>query len=160
MKGSYEADHEAMKEWKRNARKVSAEAKTDDILEDRDARWGQAVRKMPGCKAPGPDKIHGWWHKVFPKTNSLLMHKMWEIMDETEKMPQWMVRGKTVKIPNEGCVGKAEQFRPIIQTAHECPGGDDYRAHPQSGSPTSRTKGYPQGNKRMPRCLNSRYGSS
>ena len=28
-------------------------------------------------------------------------------------MPNWMVRGKTVMIPKEGCVGKAEQFRPI-----------------------------------------------
>ena len=102
-----------MKEWKKNAREISAGAKTDDILEDRDARCGQAVRKMPGWKAPGPDKIHGWWHKVPPKTNSLLMDKMWEIMDGAGKMTDWMVRGKTVMIPKEGCVGKAEQFRPI-----------------------------------------------
>ena len=81
VKGRYETDHEAMKEWKKNAREISAWAKTDNILEDRDARWGQVVRKMPGWKAPGPDKIHGWWHKVFPKTNPLLMDKMLEIMD-------------------------------------------------------------------------------
>ena len=98
---------------RKNAKEISVGATTYDILEDRDARWGQAICKMPGWKAPGPDKIHGWWHKVFPKTNSLLMDKMWEIMDGAGKMPDWMVRGKTVMIPKEGCVGKAEQFRPI-----------------------------------------------
>ncbi len=55
--------------------------------------------------APGPDKIHGFWLKAFPETNSLLKQKMWCIMDGEEEMPKLMVRGRTVLIPKEGFTG-------------------------------------------------------
>ncbi len=45
------------------------------------------MRKMAGWKAPGPDKIHGWNHKAFPRMNTLLKEMMWEIMDKSGTLP-------------------------------------------------------------------------
>ena len=112
VKGRYEADHMAMAKWKRKVRELCA-GSANDMLLGLDTRWEKVVRKMLGWRALGPDKLNGWWHRVFPKTNSFLMEKMWEVMNVAGKMPEWMVRGKTVLIPKEGCVGKAGQFRPI-----------------------------------------------
>lgn len=38
-----------------------------------------------------------------------------------EQMPAWMVRGRTVLIPKEGCTGCPEQYRPItcLNTAYK-----------------------------------------
>ena len=71
------------------------------------------MKRMPGWKAPGPDMIHGWWNRAFPRVNILLRNKMWSIMNGLEPMPDWMVRGKTVLILKERCTGKSDQFRPI-----------------------------------------------
>ena len=98
--------------WSERVRRLGA-SEPEDMSESRDTGWSYAVKKMPGWKAPGPDKIHGWWHRAFPRMNSLLRDKMWDVMDGLEPMPEWMVRGKTVLIPKEGCSGKADQFRPI-----------------------------------------------
>ncbi len=35
------------------------------------------------------------------------------ILTGTEKIPQWLVTGRTTLIPKEGYSGKAEQMRPI-----------------------------------------------
>ncbi len=68
---------------------------------------------MACWKAPGLDKIHGFWHKAFPRINSLLRDCMWKIMDGINEMPDWVVRGRTVMIPKDGFIGRADQYRPI-----------------------------------------------
>ena len=112
VRGRHEAEHEEVARWIERVRRLGT-SEPENMSESRDASWSYAAKRMPGWKAPGPDKIHGWWHRAFPKMNSLLRDKMWEVMDERVSMPDWMVRGKTVLIPKEGCTGKADQYRPI-----------------------------------------------
>ena len=112
VRGRHEAEHEAVARWSERVRRLGT-GEPENMSESRDASWSYAAKRMPGWKAPGPDTIHGWWHRAFPKMNSLLRDKMWEVMDERVSMPDWMVRGKTVLIPKEGCTGKADQYRPI-----------------------------------------------
>ena len=38
---------------------------------------------------------------------------VWAVTKSKEEIPEWLVHGRTVLIPKEGCEGKPEQFRPI-----------------------------------------------
>ncbi len=67
VSGSYEAQHQAVAGWSARIRSLWARA-PGDMSESWDAGWRHTVKRMPGWKAPGPDKIHGWWHRVFPKS--------------------------------------------------------------------------------------------
>ena len=80
-----------MEKWRRKVGRLGTES-TADLLLSLDARWWQEVKKISRWKAPGPDKIHGFWHKAFLRTNSLLKGMIWAVMDCEEVMPDRMVR--------------------------------------------------------------------
>ena len=41
------------------------------------------------------------------------MNECWKVADGESDCPGWLIHGRTVMIPKEGCVGEPEQFRPI-----------------------------------------------
>ena len=38
---------------------------------------------------------------------------MLKVMDGESELPEWLVRGRTVMLPKEGCTGRPDQYRPI-----------------------------------------------
>ena len=69
--------------------------------------------KDQSWKAPGPDGICAFWWKVFRQAANLLWGIVQEIIGGNTGAPEWLVMGRTVLIPKEGCQGKADQYRPI-----------------------------------------------
>ena len=102
-RGQYDLGHPALEHWKVKMNGMGDRTETPQV--SRDSRWKAAVKGMACWKAPGPDKIHRFWHKAFPQTNSLLKNCIWEIIDGSDEMPDWVVRGRTVMIPKDGFSG-------------------------------------------------------
>ncbi len=67
--------------------------------------------KQPGWKAAGPDKIAAYWLRAFPGLSGALRSLVYQVLDGEAEVPDWLVEGRTVLIPKEGCEGKPEQFR-------------------------------------------------
>ena len=84
--------------------------------------WGSVVKKLRSWKAPGRDGICGYWWKNFHQASELLRQILWGMLEgDSEDIPTWFVKGRTVLIPKEGCQGKPEQYRPItcLNTAYK-----------------------------------------
>ncbi len=71
------------------------------------------AQEAGGWKAPGPDCLPAFWLRAFPQITEKLKQSLWDLMDGTVEIPEWLVCGRTVMIPKEGCVGRPDQFKPI-----------------------------------------------
>ena len=86
--------------------------------------WGTVVRKLNSWKAPGRDYHCGFWWKQFSQAAELLSQAIhWMLVEcgYTDNIPSWLVKGRTVLIPKEGCHGRPEQYRLItcLNTAYK-----------------------------------------
>ena len=71
------------------------------------------VRKMTNWKAPGPDKVQGFWFKRFTSLHSRLSEHLQYCLEEG-KVPEWMTLGRTVLIQKDTRKGNvASNYRPI-----------------------------------------------
>ena len=66
VKGRYEADYVAMAKWKRKVRELCAWS-ANDMMEGRETRWGQAVKRIPGWKPQARTRSTGGGTGSFPK---------------------------------------------------------------------------------------------
>ena len=111
--GQYSPTHPALLEWKKEVRAQAEATPEDGDPLDRDVAWARALKKQAGWKAPGPDCISAYWLRAFPSIVTFLKAAMWKVMDGASELPEWVVRGRTVMLPKEGCTGKPDQYRPI-----------------------------------------------
>ena len=85
--------------------------------------WGKVVKKLNSWKAFGRDGICGFWWKNFHQAAVLLRRAVWDMLEEgdSDNIPAWFVKGRTVLIPKAGCEGRLNQYRPItcLNTAYE-----------------------------------------
>jgi len=51
--------------------------------------------------------------KAFPKISIVLGQTMWAAIKHPSRIQDWLVRGRTVLIPKEGCKGKPNQYRQL-----------------------------------------------
>ncbi len=84
-RGQYDLRHPALERWKEKEKERGTEDRPEAPHVGRDSKWHLEVKGMACWKAPGPDKIHGFRHKAFPQTNSLLKNRMWKIWTELTK---------------------------------------------------------------------------
>ena len=73
-------------------------------------------------KAPGCDGICGFWWKNFHQAAVLLGRTVWDMLEgDSEDIPTWFVKGRTVLIPKAVCEGRPDQYRPItcLNTAYK-----------------------------------------
>jgi len=75
---------------------------------------GIGTAAMQSWKASGPDGVQGYWMKVFPGMSTEIGKAMWKTIKHPQKIEQWLVAGRTVLIPKEGCKGKPHQYSLII----------------------------------------------
>ena len=86
--------------------------------------WGIMTRKLNSWKAPGRDGICGFWWKYFHQAAECLRRAIWAMLRAggiIDSIPEWLVKGRTVLIPKEGCQGRPEQYWPItcLNTAYK-----------------------------------------
>ena len=85
--------------------------------------WGKVVKKLNSWKAPGRDGICGYCWKNFHQAAVLLGRAVWDMLEEgdSDNIPTWFVKGRTVLIPKAGCEGRPDQYRPItcLNTAYK-----------------------------------------
>ena len=72
-----------------------------------------AIRKMANWKARGPDGVRGFWFKRFRSLHGVITESLQDCLD-SDSVPDWMVKGRTVLIQKDSCKGKvASNYRPI-----------------------------------------------
>ena len=85
--------------------------------------WPKVVKKLNSWKAPGRDGICGFWWKQFRRATVFLERAVREMLEEgdSDNIPAWFVKGRTVLIPKAGCEGRPEQYQPItcLSTAYK-----------------------------------------
>ena len=105
--GLYDLQDSAISGWLKNLR-VS---ETGDLRERVMEEVGRNVlRKARPWKAPGLDGITAFWWKGFPTAAQGLFELTRQCVLDCDTVPAWMIRGRTVLIPKEGCQGKPENY--------------------------------------------------
>ncbi len=61
--------------------------------------WEQNLKKQASWRVPGPDGINSFWLKAFRGPTTLLKGLLFRVMEGRDRMPDWLVRGRTVLIP-------------------------------------------------------------
>ena len=114
--GSFDAEHPTIRRWKDGLEDI--EECEESSLED--GIFDVVLKKGKNWKAAGRNGICVYWWKAFPKA----AHALWQTikaMINGKKIPEWLVKGRTVLIPKDGCKGKPDQYRPItvLNTAYK-----------------------------------------
>ena len=112
VRGPCRVDHPALTDWRRETRR-KGKPDTHNVPITRAQAWRVALNKQAGWKAPGADCLPAFWLRAFPKTTELLKTMVWGMLDGEMEIPEWLVRGRTVMLPKEGCSGRPDQYRPI-----------------------------------------------
>ena len=107
--GQYELGNPALMSWKGKVKEGMAVDRPEARQMGRDSRWHLAVKVMATGRPRGQTKstVSGTRpsHRL-----SLLKNRMWRMMDGIDEMPNLVVRGQTVMIPNDGFSGCADQY--------------------------------------------------
>jgi Reverse transcriptase (RNA-dependent DNA polymerase) len=76
--------------------------------------WQKVVQKIKPWKAYGPDKLQGYWWKVFDSANATLYDLTLHHILSGESLPQkWITDGRIVLIHKSGSRSDPANFRPI-----------------------------------------------
>ena len=108
--GAYDTRDPAVLGWRRSL--VGLKTSRDRVVVNTKA-WKRVLKKMANWKAPGPDGICAFWWKKFPRASDILRKWIETTLNGDTHAPGWLVSGRTVLIPKEGCQGRPDQYRPI-----------------------------------------------
>ena len=74
----------------------------------------EQCRKMPNWKAPGRDKVLGFWIKSMTNLHERIAEQLNEILIGENELPAWMTYGHTILCQKDVSKGNAvENYRPI-----------------------------------------------
>ena len=121
--GDYNPEDPAILAWQRSI-DVAPEADRSEEEEDQywQSIWQKTLKKARSWKAPGHDGLCAFWWKIFHQAAEVLGQLVRRNVSEGgADIPDWLVRGRTVLIPKEGCEGRPDQYRPItcLNTAYK-----------------------------------------
>jgi len=71
------------------------------------------LSKVYNWKSPGNDQIQHYWFKTFPATHRHITENFNAIIEEPEKVPDWLTTGITYLIPKSGDNKEVRNYRPI-----------------------------------------------
>ena len=108
MEGNFNPKHRYLAEWARQFEHLPRTPSPNF----KSSVWERVLKRCKSWKAPGKDGIHGFWYKAFPQMKMILGQALWEALIHPKKIKPWLVHGRTVLIPKEGCDGSPHQFRP------------------------------------------------
>lgn len=98
--------------WQRSMSEIQGD---DDFINHLSPEvWQKVVQKMKPWKAHGPDKLHGYWWKVFSSANAALYRLIIRHMKSGKTLPQrWITDGRIVLVHKSGSRSDPSNFRPI-----------------------------------------------
>ena len=71
-------------------------------------------RKIPNWKASGRDGVQGYWIKQLSSLHERIANQLNEIISGANRLPEWLVYGRTVLCQKDVGRGRAvDNFRPI-----------------------------------------------
>ena len=80
-------------------------------------RIKKQLSKLPKWKACGPDKVHGYWLKIFDSIHERMSEHLQDCVD-TGEVPNWVVTGRTALIyhqryvKGESCLKLSAHYLP------------------------------------------------
>ena len=79
---------------------------------------GDGNQQLNSWKAPGQDRICGYWWKTFYQLAELLRQVMWHMLEgDANSIPAWLAKGRTVLIFKEDVrVGRSSIARLLALT--------------------------------------------
>ena len=108
--GTYQPEHKSIVRWRSMLGEIPS-FKGD--LKISVNEWQRVVRKVKSWRAPGPDLVRPYWFKILPELSSAMRCMCQDFLNCKSPVPQWMIRGRTVLIPKDGCDGSPGKYRPI-----------------------------------------------
>ena len=110
---SVETEHDKDAVWLDDIKKKmgNIEAMEDIVISAEDVLY--VIRKMTNWKAPGPDRVRGFWFKKLTSLHGPLTHALQECV-ANGVVPECLTKGRTVLIQKDKSKGKAvSNYRPI-----------------------------------------------
>jgi len=72
------------------------------------------LTKAHNWKSPGNDQIQNYWLKAIPAAHRQITKNFNAIMEELEKVPDWLTTGITYFLPKSGYSKEVKNYRPIM----------------------------------------------
>ena len=72
------------------------------------------LSKAHNWKSPGSDQIQNYWLKALPVSHRHITKKFNAIMEELEKVPDWLTKGITYLLPKSGDSKEVKNYWPIM----------------------------------------------
>ena len=93
---------------------------TDELIDNKEKDIYASIRKKRNWSSPGNDKINNYWLKTLSTTHKGLAKAINKIINNDIPVPDWLVEGKYVMIPNKENP-QARDHRPItlLNTMHK-----------------------------------------
>eukprot|EP00957_Ditylum_brightwellii_P052839 4005650-Ditylum_brightwellii.AAC.1 len=73
----------------------------------------QTVRKLKNWKALGMDQVQNYWYIYMPALHQRLCNALDEVIQQPEKLPQWLLCGFTTLFHKKGPTNIPKNYRPI-----------------------------------------------
>ena len=94
---------------KKNHRNVE----TQSWVKITEADVARQLGRSMNWKAAGNDHLSNFWLKNMPCCHAFLASAMNECIEQPERLPDWVVRGRTILLPKSDKTVDPSQYRPI-----------------------------------------------
>ena len=110
---SVEKEHNKEADWLSDLKEEMVKLEQQNVVINED-KGKKQCNKMPNWKAPGHDRVQGFWIKRLDKMHERIVTQLNEILEGAKEIPSWMTYGKTVLCQKDPAKGNSvENFRPI-----------------------------------------------
>ena len=107
-------EHHKDAEWLKDVKELEQDEGRDKIDLTKD-KMMRVMRKMPNWKAPGLDKVQGYWLKNLTPLHEKLVVYLQECLD-SGVVPEWLTKRRTVLIQKDKAKGNiASNYQPIAR---------------------------------------------
>ena len=117
----YNSNAEWIRELKKSCKHVEQQSWVEISEMDVAAQLGRSMN----WKAAGIDGLSNFWMKSAPSCHAFLASAMNVCVNQPERLPDWVVRGRTVLLPKSDKTSDPSQYRPIscLTTFWKCLSG-------------------------------------
>jgi len=71
------------------------------------------LSRARNSKSPGSDQIQNYWLKAFPAAHRHITKNFTTLMEELEKVPNWLTIGITYLLPNSRDSKEVRNYQPL-----------------------------------------------
>ena len=112
-------EHNRGAEWLTDVRDELSQCSGQEDVKISEVDVRRQLKKVANWKGPGHDGVQGYWLTSFTTLHGRVVLQLNEVL-ESDSVPQWMKKGRTILCPKDPTIGNAvENFRPIT-----CPATD------------------------------------